>query len=345
LVTFLLGYDFVVLFLLNPHASADYRDTFRPSGAKDDTADACMLLDYLIHHSDRLRPLIPDSEQVRMLASLCEDRRRTVEQRKEVANRLMACLKSYYPQAVKLFDDFHSELTCAFLAKWPEVEAVKKANDKQLREFFYAHQARSEEVIQKRLGIIRSAVPLTKDRAVIVPGKMKLLGQIRLIRDLNRTVEEYDREIERLYRELPDSQIFDSFPGAGAALGPRLLAAFGADRSRFGNPEEIQCLSATAPVTEQSGRSKWVHRRWQRNTFLHQTFQELAARSVRHSPWAATFVKHQTDKGKSFPTAVRALAYKWQRIMFACWQNHTPYDEIRYLEALRRSGSPLVAEA
>ena len=345
LMTFLLGYDFVVLFPLNPHASADYRDSFRPSGAKDDTADACMLLDYLVRHPDRLRPLIPDCEPVRMLASLCEDRRRAVEQRKEITNRLMACLKSYYPQVVKLFDDFHSELACAFLAKWPEFETLKNVSDKQLRSFFYAHQSRSESLIQERLGIIRSAVPLTQDRAVIVPGRMKTLGLIRLIRDLNRMVEAYDREIERLYRELPDSRIFDSFPGAGAALGPRLLVAFGANRSRFATPEDIQCLSATAPVTEQSGRSKWVHRRWQCNTFLHQTFHEVAAKSVQRSAWAATFVKQRMDRGKSFPTAVRALAYKWQRIMFACWQNHTPYDEARYLEALRRSGSPLVAEA
>ena len=344
LITFLLGYDFVVLFLLNPHASADYRDSFRPSGAKDDTADAGMLLDYLLRHSDRLRPLFPDGEPVRMLTSFCEDRRRTVEQRKEITNRLMACLKSYYPQAIKLFDDFHAELTCAFLTKWPEVEVLKDVTEKQLREFFYAHQTRSESVIQERLAVIRSAVPLTRDRAVIVPGRMKMLGLIRLIRDLNRMVDEYDREIARLYRELPDSQIFGSFPGAGPALGPRLLAAFGVDRSRFAAPEDIQCLSATAPVTVQSGHSRWVHRRWQCNTFLHQTFHEFATKSVLRSVWAAAFVKQQMNRGKSFPTAVRALAFKWQRIMFACWQNHTVYDETRYLEALRRSGSPLVAE-
>jgi len=345
LITFLLGYDFVALFLVNPHASADYRDSFRPSGAKDDYADAIMLVDYLIHHPEHLRPLIPDCEAVRMLASLCEDRRRTVEQRKEVTNRLLACLKSYYPQAVKLFDDCRSELACAFLGKWPELEALRKTTDKQLREFFYSHQVRREELIQERLGIIRSAVPLTRDRAVIVPGRMKMLGLIRMIRDLNRIVEEYDQEIARLYQELPDAQIFGSFPGAGAALGPRLLTAFGSNRGRFASPEDIQCLSATAPVTEQSGRSMWVHRRWQCNTFLHQTFHEFAAKSVQHSVWAAAFVKQQMARGKSFPTAVRALAFKWQRIMFACWQNHTPYDEARYLEALRRSGSPLVAEA
>ena len=345
LITFLLGYDFVVLFLLNPHAAADYRHSFRPSGAKDDAADAEMLLDYLVRHSDRLRPLLPDGESARMLVSLCADRRRTVEQRKEVTNRLMACLKSYYPQALKLFDDLHAELACTFLAKWPEIETLMSVSDKQLRNFFYTHQTRSESLIQERLAIIRSAVPLTHDRAVIIPGRMKMVGLIRLIRELNRLIEEYDQEIAQLYKELPDSQIFDSFPGAGPALGPRLLAAFGTDRSRFATPEDLQCLSATAPITDQTGQSRWVHRRWYCNTFLHQTFHEFAAKSVQRSVWAAAFVKRHMDRGNSFPTAVRALAFKWQRIMFSCWQNHTPYSEARYLEALRRHGSPLVGEA
>jgi hypothetical protein len=40
---------------------------------------------------------------------------------------------------------------------------------------------------------------------------------------------------------------------------------------------------------------------------------------------------------------VRALAYKWQRIIWRCWQNRQPYQEAKYEAALRRSGSPLVA--
>jgi hypothetical protein len=34
--------------------------------------------------------------------------------------------------------------------------------------------------------------------------------------------------------------------------------------------------------------------------------------------------------------AVRALAFKWIRIIYRCWQTGTPYDEVKYLEGLRR---------
>ena len=38
---------------------------------------------------------------------------------------------------------------------------------------------------------------------------------------------------------------------------------------------------------------------------------------------------------------VRALAFKWIRILFRCWKDRKPYDEQTYIQALRRSASPL----
>ena len=42
---------------------------------------------------------------------------------------------------------------------------------------------------------------------------------------------------------------------------------------------------------------------------------------------------------------VRALAYKWIRILFRCWQTRIPYNETPYLNALLRRGSPLLNSA
>ena len=41
--------------------------------------------------------------------------------------------------------------------------------------------------------------------------------------------------------------------------------------------------------------------------------------------------------------AVRALAFKWIRIAFRCWKHAVPYDDARYMQSLRRRGSPLIA--
>jgi hypothetical protein len=43
--------------------------------------------------------------------------------------------------------------------------------------------------------------------------------------------------------------------------------------------------------------------------------------------------------------AVRALAFKWIRIIYKCWQSRTEYNEVSYLENLRMKGSPILAYA
>ena len=69
-------------------------------------------------------------------------------------------------------------------------------------------------------------------------------------------------------------------PGAGPHLAPRLLAAFGEQRERFTSADELQKYSSTAPVTERSGKKRWVHWRWQCPTFVRQTFVEWAAQTI-----------------------------------------------------------------
>ena len=46
-------------------------------------------------------------------------------------------------------------------------------------------------------------------------------------------------------------------------------------------------------------------------------------------------------RGKAYPTAIRALAFKWQRIMFVCWRDRVLYHETIYLDSLKHRGSYL----
>ena len=78
-------------------------------------------------------------------------------------------------------------------------------------------------------------------------------------------------------------------------------------------------------------------------TFVRQTFVEWAAQPINKSFWAGAFSRQQRAKGSPHQVAVRALAFKWIRILHRCWLSHTPYDESRYLMALQRRGSPVLA--
>jgi transposase len=136
---------------------------------------------------------------------------------------------------------------------------------------------------------------------------------------------------------------FQSLPGAGAALAPRWVAFFGTDRERYHSAKEVACFSGIAPVRERSGKRDWIHFRYACPKFLRQTFHEWASHSMGYSEWARAYYDQQRADGSGHHAAVRALAFKWIRILFRCWKDRKPYDEQTYLAALRRRGSPLVA--
>jgi hypothetical protein len=48
------------------------------------------------------------------------------------------------------------------------------------------------------------------------------------------------------------------------------------------------------------------------------------------------------DEPQTAQTATLALAYKWLRIIHRCWKDRVPYDEAKYLDRLKATGSPLV---
>jgi hypothetical protein len=58
-------YDFFVLFPINPSTLAKYRETFKPSRAKNDPTDAELALDLIMRHPERFKPLKPQSVAMR----------------------------------------------------------------------------------------------------------------------------------------------------------------------------------------------------------------------------------------------------------------------------------------
>jgi transposase len=340
----LLKYDFLVLFPLPPTRLAAYRESFVSSGAKSDARDAALLLDYLLRHRDQLRAWQPDTPATRELQLLAEARRDAVDQRTRLSNQLTAVLKRYFPQALTLAGcDVDTPLACAFLARWPSLAAVQRAAPATLRAFYYAHRCRQEERIVERLALVRSAIPLTDDPALIQAGSLQVQCLVPQLRALQKAIEKYEHRLSELMDQHPDAALFLALPGAGAALAPRLLVAFGTDRERFQAAEELQTLSGVAPVTKRSGKSRIIHRRWACPKFLLQTFHEFAYCSRKKSAWAKAFYLYQRSRGKGHHAALRALAFKWIRILFRCWKTNTAYSEDRYLDALRRRNVPLLA--
>jgi transposase len=344
LVYMLTKYPHLVLFPVHPTTAARYRQTFCPSGAKADPSDTASLLDLLIRHRERLRPLQPDTVETRLLHFLVEERRRTVEEKTRQSNRLTDCLKMYFPQILRWFDDVTTALVGDLLERWPSLEQLQRAHPGTLNRFFHEHNCRSQKLLEERMAAISQAIPATQDQAVLEAGMRMARGLVKLLATLRGNIASFDERIAELVRAHPDYALFASLPGAGPVLIPRLIVAFGTRRDRYQDADEMERYSGIAPVKVTSGKSMLVHFRYACPKFLRQTFHEFASHSIGQSEWARAYYEHlRNDEKKDHHPAVRALAFKWIRIIFRCWKDGKPYDEQVYQKSLRRRGSLLGA--
>ena len=336
IVSCLQQFEFITLYFIPPKGFAQYRGSFSQSGAKDDPTDAFFQLECLLKHRDLLREVMLDTEDTRIIQQLNEHRKFFVEERVALVERLRTSLKAYYPLVLELFNDMDTFVFCEFMKRWPNLTKIKRARKTTLVEFFKQHHSANRRLLNQRLKLISAAVALTDDLGIIIPKQLYALSLIKQLEALLATTKDYDKQIAHWFNQHKDKEFFEALPGAGAVFAPRLLGAFGSDRTRYANAGELANYVSISPVTVRSGDSSWVHWRYKCKAFLRQTFVEWAYQTTRFSYWAKTFYDKKRASGKSHQAILRALAFKWIRIIFRCWQDGTKYDEATYLFALEQ---------
>jgi hypothetical protein len=260
-----------------------------------------------------------------------------------LVNQLHSCLKTYYPLAEILLDGkLNHPMAADFLVRWPDLETLQKAGAQTLRTFFYKHNSRGAKKMEERLEAVPKAKALTTDPAIIIPARWLTGAFAGMLKPLHQAVAHLDEEIAQAMDQHPDAAIFRSLPGAGPALAPRLLVAFGTNRDRFESATEVAQFYGLAPVVIQSGNSKAIHMRHRCPNFGRQTFHENAGCAIKKEPWARCYYdQHKERHDGKHHQACRALAYKLIRIYYACWKHRKAYDPNCYLLALEKHGSPL----
>jgi hypothetical protein len=126
-----------------------------------------------------------------------------------------------------LFREKDTGVFVEFLERWPTIEAAKKARRNVLETFLRQHNVRYQATIDRRIAALKDEVPLTTDAAIITPAKLFVDVLLPQLKELCAAIDRLDQAIGDCYAKLTDYKLFASLPGAGPALAPRLLAAFG----------------------------------------------------------------------------------------------------------------------
>jgi transposase len=239
-----------------------------------------------------------------------------------------------------MHEDIWRTINLAFLQRWPSPQAIKKARLSTLKTFFHQHGSRSQARWEARQSVVQNLVPLTPHEPL--SDLLEVSALVEQLEALNKSLLRYDQVIAEHFATCKDTAMIQALPGAGPSFAPRLYVAFARYADHCELAEDFASAVGVAPVTDQSGKMRKVYRRLRCDKHTRQTFVEWAKETIKHSAWARAYFEQRKAAGHGFQATLRSLAYKWIRILFRCWKDHTQYDETQYLEKLRTKTSPLL---
>jgi transposase len=334
LTDFLLAQDFQG-YLIEPSRIKGYRLRYRSSGNKTDPDDSFILADVLCRDRDQLPTINPMNAAVQTLKTLLVDREGFVRDQTRLTNRLTACLRQYYPEALELFKDIAGKTALAFLAAYPESVVAHQLNRAQVRQFLAEHHCNRSKQLERMVAVLAQesiAVPA----AVIATKRRLALHIIQQLQEVQATVAEYDTEIQRIGAESEEVRRFRGLPGAGPQIAGGLYTLMGDDRTRFRCATAVQSFVGTAPRTIQSGKMRAVCFRFGCNRFYRTLAQQMALGAIKTSVWAKQYYRGKRAEGKRHQHALRCLANLLLKIAFAIWRDRVTYDENRHLAQITR---------
>jgi transposase len=323
-----------------PAAVKGYRERHRRSGAKSDADDAQLLADILCQDLDLYPPMASDSALAREIRAVYRGREQLVRHRAQVLRQLKHNLKTYFPAAITLFSSLDQPIVRAFLTAFPNQQIAQQVTEEGLTVFLQQHGYCRRDRVAKvvaRLHAPTIPVPAWQARASACL-TAAFLAELEV---LSEQVQMLETKLEQLLEQHVDADLFRSLPRVGIVLAAGFIGELGDCRAKYENASALQALAGTAPVTKQSGASKYVFFRFACNKSLRHLLQQFARQSARKdgSVWARGYVSNQIEQGHSSSRAYRALANRWLVIIFRMWQDRRSYDEDYHLRNIALRGN------
>jgi len=328
------------VYLVNPKLSKNWRACNSVACVKSDERDGLVLAMELAGRHASLRALKPEDPTVAELAGLCEKLRVLVDERTSLLQRLKATLGQYYPGALGFFTDWASPVAWRFLHRFPRPEMLAHAHKGTLIRFLKANRIGLKPIWLARIEARGEVTcwPSPGDRVALEAMALAIVAQLQ---SLQPHIDKMDRLIAESARHLPHTYLLESLPGAGKRLAPVLAAITAPVASGQTAIKAIRCVSGVAPVKDESGKRRHVCVRRRCNKHWRDVMHLFAFSSTHWCGWAKAFYDMHREKGDHHASALRKLADKWLKIINRMLETGEPYDDQRYVEALRRNGSPL----
>lgn len=340
-VPFLLSKGFTV-YAINPKLSKHWREGNSVAGVKSDARDGLVLAMELARRHESLRPLQTSDPGVVELVALCETVRDLVDKRTALLQGLKAVLRQYYPAALDFFGSWTSPVAWRFVKRFPRPECLARARKDTLIRFLKSNRIGLKPCWLERIERAGEAArwPSAPNGFVL---ERKMLAIVAQLQALQPHIDGCDKLIAERCQQLPQASLLKSLPGAGKRLSPALTAISLEVADEDDGYQAMRCLSGVAPVQDQSGKRRNTRMRRRCNKHWRNVLHLYARRSIQACAWASAYYDMCRERGDKYATALRKLADKWLKIIHRMIANNEAYDDKRYVDALRKSQSPIYA--
>ena len=189
---------------LHPNQVAATRDRFRASGGKSDRFDAFVLCELARTDRHRFRVLEPDSDQTKALRALTRAREDLVGTRTALVNQLRAELAGFWPGPLGLFTSLHSQISLAFLERYPGPADARGLGEQRLQAFLARRRYSGAQKPARLLAKLRRAPEARVGELELGVRRALALSLVATIKTLNEQIKQLERQIATAIREHPD---------------------------------------------------------------------------------------------------------------------------------------------
>ena len=198
----------------------------------------------------------------------------------------------------------------------------------------FDEQAYAKELKAKRISKRLKASPqeLVRDmEGCFTPAQSRLLATVvRHTHDLDRLIEDLDRQIEKLLQDEQEEaiELIKGIPGISDRSAQVIVSAIGTDMSRFPTDKHLCSWAGLCPGNHESAGKRKNGRTNKGNKSLKSTLVVCAhsAVMVKDSYFGAMYRRISRRRGKK--KAIVAVAHAMLKTIFHMLKNHDPYHDL-----------------
>ncbi len=336
------------VYSINPKQVDRFRDRFTVAGAKDDSRDCDVMASALRTDKHCFRLLATRDPLIIELREWSHMHEEHGRDRRRYTSRLREQLLRYFPAFLEFEGDLDADWKLELLERAPTPSSANKLSRLRVTKILERNRVRGRDAQEVLATLQQPAVVTSAGTTEAAAAHVTaLLASIRLAKQLEKEAKAQvgsitDRLLDPISENSEpasdacaqrpvqtatqrDAAILLSFPGIGR-LNLATLLTEATDGVRDRNYQALRCQGGVAPVTKQSGKSRYVVQRWACNKRLANALLHWARVAIQHDPASRTKYQALRARGKSWGRALRDVADRLLYVACAALKSGTLYN-------------------